>query len=227
MPEMPESAITELAQYRAIAPSPSEAARKIADLEKDNQKEREKVRDLTEKVKAIPPEGAVVLTGDAAKAHEAFTALGVKPEEVATIKAERDDLSGKLKERERKDAFAKVAKLGDYSEDAIATMLDMQSLNGAAWEFKATKVKDPKSGKDVDTEEAWLTLPGDGQKPQKFTDFAATAPQLKGLKLAGGGNDGIPSRIVPEQRGDPGNGKAKTLADFKAATDGTAEYNAF
>lgn len=204
MPEITDAQLTEYHQYRAIAPTPSEITRKIEEAIKDNGKQRDEIRELKEKVKAVPAEGAVVLAGDDATAYAAWKALELKPEDVAKIKGERDEFAGKIAQRDRKDGFAKVATLHGWAAETADAMLDMKSLDGATLEFKATKVRD-KSGKEVDGEEAWVTLAGEGQKPQKFGDFAAASPQLKGLKMEAVAPE--PGRYTPEQVGDPGREK--------------------
>jgi hypothetical protein len=230
VPEMPESAFTELAQYRAIASTPAEVTRKIADLEKDNQKERDKVRDLTEKAKALPPEGSVVLDAEAAKKHAAFEALGKTPEELGKLTGEVEELKTKDAARTRQDAFAGAVKALGWPEDTVTTLLDMKSLDGALVEVKTEKVAG-RDGKQVDTPVPYVTLAGEGQKAQRFSEFVESAPQLKGIRTdAGNGNSsggGFEGRTTPEQRGLPGKGGIKTEKEFAEATARTAQYDTF
>jgi hypothetical protein len=204
---MPEVAFTErdvadLYAYRAIGSTPAEITKKIAGLETDNQKEREKVRDLTEKAKGVPADGAVVLTGDEAAEHEAIKALGIKAADVAKLTGKVTDLEAKDAERTRKDAFTDAVKALKWPEDTVATLLDMNSLNGATVELKTEKVTD-KDGKQVDEQVPYVTLAGEGQKPQKFAEFATASPQLKGIRMDGGNGNGTGDtfRGVPDQRG--------------------------
>jgi len=201
---MSERDVQDLGAFRYLGSTPGELAKKIKDFEDDNAKLREKVRGLEEKAKGLPPEGAVVLTAEEAKVHEAWKALDLKPEDVATLKAERDTLKDKDAQRTRQDAFSGAVKALGWPEDTVVTLLDMRSLDGATVELKPEKVRDPKTGKDVDVQVPYVTLAGDGQKPQKFAEFASTAPQLKGIRTDAGGNGngtGGEGRFVAEQFG--------------------------
>lgn len=204
---MSDRDVQDLGAFRYLGSTPGELAGKIKKLEGDNEKQRGEIRDLTEKAKAVPAEGAVVLTGDEATEYAAWKALDVKAADVAKLKTDNAGLVEKVAKAERETAFAKVAKLSGLSEDAAAAMLDMRSLDGAVWEFKAAKVKDPTTGKEVDTEEVFVTLAGEGQKQQKFAELATTSPQLKGLPKAGIATttQGV---TVPDMRG--GGGAEKT-----------------
>lgn len=214
MPEVTDAQLTEYHQYKAIAPTPAEVTRKIEDAIKDNGKQRDEIRELKEKVKTLPAEGAVVIPpGEEATTYAAWKALGLKPEDVAKVTKERDDLAVEKQTRERKDAFAKVAKLHGMPEDAAATMAGLLLFQGASFEFKPAKAKD-KAGKDVDTEEVHVTLSGEGQKQQKFSELLGTAPELKGIRTEAGSTTetGVP---VPDMRG--GGGTPAKAADSLAA----------
>ena len=208
MPEITDAQLTEYHQYKAIAPTPAEVTRKIEDAIKDNGKQRDEIRELKEKVKTLPAEGAVVIPpGEEANTYAAWKALDLKPEDVAKVTKERDDLAAEKQTRERKDAFAKVAKLHGMPEDAAATMAGLLLFQGASFEFKPAKAKD-KAGKDVDTEEVHVTLSGEGQKQQKFSELLGTAPELKGIRTEAGNGSGEASGIVVhEMRGSGGESK--------------------
>lgn len=183
--------------------TPEEVAKIVADngkLKSENADRRQKVADLeAELAKAKPPEGAVVLAGDEAAEHTAFKALGIKAADVAKLQTDNAALVEAGAARDRRDAFAKVKTVLGWADEAVDTMLDMKTLDGATVEFKPAKAKD-KTGKDVDVEEPWITLAGDGQKAQKFSEFAAASPQLKGIRTDGG-TAATPGVSAPEMRG--------------------------
>lgn len=199
---MSDRDVQDLGAYRYLGQTPGELAKKIADLEKDNQKGREKAKELEAAAAKAPAEGAVVLTGEDATEYAAWKALGVKAADVAKLQGENATLTADKATRERKDAFAKVAKLHGMPEDAAATMAGLVLFQGATFEFKPAKGKD-KNGNDADTEEVLVTLAGDGQTQQKFADLLGTAPELKGVRMEAGtqAETGI---TVPEQRGQSG-----------------------
>ena len=211
--------------------TPEEVAKILADnakLKSENAERRQKVTDLeAEMAKAKPPEGAVVLTGDDATEYAAWKALDVKAADVGRLKTDNAALLEKDAERTRKDSFSDVVKAMKWPYDAVATLLDMNSLNGAVVEFKTEKVTG-KDGKQEDVQVPYVTLAGEGQKAQKFADLAATAPQLKGIRMDSGGNGASESfRAVPEQRGGGSAPGPKTDDDFRQATAGTASYDTF
>ena len=228
MAEVPfsEGDYKDLLAFRNLFPTPTDANRKVADLEADNQKQRKEIEGLKEKAKGLPPEGAVVLTAEEAKFHEAWKALDLKPEDVAALKAERDTLKDKDAQRTRQDAFSGAVKALGWPEDTVVTLLDMRSLDGATVELKPEKGKD-KAGKDVDVQVPYVTLAGEGQKPQKFAEFASAAPQLKGIRTDASGNGngtGGEGRFVAEQRGTGNGQRTVTDEDVARSTARTVDY---
>lgn len=211
---MSDRDVQDLGAFRYLGQTPGELAGKIKKLEADNEKQRGEIRDLTEKVKAVPAEGAVVLTGDDATAYAEWKALDLKAADVAKLKKDNAALLEKDATRERKDAFAKVAKLHGMPDDAAATMAGLVLFQGATFEFKPAKAKD-KAGKDVDTEEVHVTLTGEGQKQQKFADLLGTAPELKGIRTEAGTTTetGVP---VPDMRGGGGESKGSGAGGIDA-----------
>ena len=224
---MSDRDVQDLGAYRYLGSTPGELAKKIADLEKDNQKGRDKVKELEATAAKVPAEGAVVLTGDDAAEYAAWKALDVKAADVGKIKTDNAALLEKDAASTRKDSFSDVAKAMRWPDDAVATLLDMNSLNGAVVEFKTEKVTG-KDGKQEEVQVPYVTLAGEGQKAQKFSDLAATAPQFKGIRMDSGSNGASESfRAVPEQRGGGSAPGPKTDDDFRKATAGTAQYDTF
>ncbi len=174
MPEISEQDYRRFVALDAIAGrynGPDGITKKISDLESDLVKERDKKREAEAKV---PGDGAVVLTGDDAKAYPALKELGVlgTAEEIKGKLGRLDEAETKLKDRERKDAVAAAVRAQGWPEETVATLMDLRSLDGASFEVKTEKGKDAK-GKDVDVQVPYVTLTGDGQKPQKLSGSSA------------------------------------------------------
>lgn len=85
----------------------------ISRLLKENHEGREKVRDLSSK---LPPDGAVVLSGDDAKRWETYRSLGDDP---AKIKEALDSGAQAIEwksNHERDQSYSAAAKAGGYNE---------------------------------------------------------------------------------------------------------------
>jgi hypothetical protein len=83
-------------------------ASKLADLEGDNYKLREKNRDLSSQLEAtkakVPGDGAVVLGREDAQAYEEFKKLNLKPADVQAAITERDDFKAKFEQAQGANA---------------------------------------------------------------------------------------------------------------------------
>lgn len=225
MPEISDSDYRTFVRLQDIAAKydgPDGITKKINSLETDVASERQKRKDAEAKV---PGDGAVVLSGDEAKAYptlKELAALG-SPDEIKGKLDRVDDVEGKLKARERRDAVAAAVKAQGWADDTVETLLDLRSLDGASFEVKREKVK--KDGKDEEVDVAFVTLSGEGQKAQKLSEFAESTPSLKGLKTgAASSGGGAPNRWQPQPQGDP----AKTVnpeEKQREATARTARYD--
>lgn len=203
---MSDRDVQDLGAFRYLGSTPGELAKKVADLERDNQKFRDKNKELEATAAKVPAEGAIVLTGDEATAYAAWKALEMKPEDVAKLKSDNATLAADKAERDRKDAFAGAVEALKWPKDVVATLLDMKSLDGATVEVKTEKVQG-KDGKQEDAPVPYVTLAGEGQKPQKLSEFAASAPQLKGIRTEGGETAATTAGIpMHEMRGGGGGG---------------------
>lgn len=111
-----------LARYGA---SPERLAENLEKAYGENFSLREKNRGLTGEVTTLKanqrPDGAVILTGDDAKAYEAYTALG-KPDELATIKTERDTLATEVATTKKQSLLRDVAEIAEF-KPAVLTRL--------------------------------------------------------------------------------------------------------
>lgn len=215
MPEITDSEFRTFARYQNLG-SPEEVQKKITDLEADNRKYRQEEKPALEA--KLPKEGEVVVPKEKATALEAYEALG-KPEELKTVAAERDDLKQKHQQRTREDAFRAATKAAGWPEETVATLLDMRSLDGATVEVKAEKGE-----KDEDVQVPYVTLAGEGQKAQKFSDFAASAPQLKGLKLEAP-TETSRGRTFPVQRETTGEPRKITKDDHSKSVRSRVDYS--
>lgn len=113
MPEINDAEYRQFVRYQTIG-TPDEVEKKIRELEKDNGKQRDEIRDLKAKV---PEEGTVTLSKERADALSAYEALG-KP---ADLKAQVDklpELEAGIARRDREAAREAAAKtLGIEGKD--------------------------------------------------------------------------------------------------------------
>jgi len=118
-------------------------ADRVAALEGENYRYREQRRELQDEVKALKanqkPEGATILTGDDATAYAAYTALG-KPDELATIKAERDSLSTEVATAKRDGTLRDAAQRYGYDFDALRGLAGDIALSSYEVDEAGTKV---------------------------------------------------------------------------------------
>lgn len=174
MPEITDAEFRQFVRYQSLG-TPEELEKlpkKVSDLEADNKGYRDTIRDLKEK---LPAEGMVAVPKEQAEALAKYEALG-KPDEIEAAVKERETLKADLAMRERRDAIGAAVKALGWPEDVIATIEDMKSLDGAKFEVRTETV----DGEEVQV--PYVTLPGEDASPQKLVEFAASAPQLKGLK---------------------------------------------
>lgn len=174
MPEITDAEYRQFVRYQSLG-TPEELekqAKKIAELEADNKAQRDEIRALKEQV---PKEGMVAVPKEKADALARYEALG-KPEELEAAVKERETLRAELAQRNRRDAIRQAVQAMGWPEDVVATLEDLRSLDGATFEVRTETV----DGKQVQV--PYVTLAGDGQKPQKLADFASSTPALRGLK---------------------------------------------
>lgn len=168
MPEITDAELRQFTRYQILG-TPEEVEKKVRELETDNKTQRDTIRDLKA---AQPPEGSVIVPKEKADALAAYEKLG-KPDELATVASERDDLRQKDAARTRRDDITAAVGAMGLATDAVAIIEDMASLQGAKFEVEVTKDE-----KGAETRTAYYTLPGEGQQKQKMADL----PALKGLK---------------------------------------------
>lgn len=121
--------------------SPYKPDARIAELEGENQRLEQEVERLSLKV---PAEGAIVLTGDQVKAHQAYLTLG-KPEDVKRSLDELPALRTKVGDAERKTAATEAATILGWNPDATASAIGDKQLvvilvDGKDKDGKAVKV---------------------------------------------------------------------------------------
>ena len=137
---------------KVLARHKGDSLKALAVLLGDNYKQRDRARRVEEEYKAkLPPEGAVVLTGDDAKAWEEYKTLG-RPDEVKRVVDEGRKIA---RDRHRE----KVAGLLDWDAEVLGTLLDRDGIDPVVEEAKG------KDGKAVPA--AVVVTRGDDGKEQK------------------------------------------------------------
>lgn len=231
MPEVSENVLTELAEYRAIGRAPEDVRRKIADLEKDNQKQRSEIDGLKERVKALPAEGAVVIPpGEDATEYAAWKALGLKAADVAKVTKERDDLSAKDVARTRKDVLAAARETEQWNEQAPDVLLDIAGFAEMELTQGDVTVEKTVNGKKENqkAKTAFVTVDG---KPVRVSEWVREhKPHIATLLTAqangNGGSGGGPGIVATEMRGGGGGGAAvRTQEDHTKAVRSKVDYS--
>lgn len=102
-------------------------------LADENFQYRERHRKDKEQIEGLelelPEEGAVVLTGDDAKAWTAFQELKLKPEEVKAAIAKRDELQKKVETSEREKLYAEAAQAVGYKPSVLSDLAESKQLH--------------------------------------------------------------------------------------------------
>lgn len=175
MPEITDAQFRDFTLYQDIG-TPSEVRKKIRDLESDNQKQRDEIRETKTK---LPQEGQVLLSKEDAVKYAAYKALG-EPEVVKTRIQEGEDAKSRVKAGEIRTQAAAFAKAAGFADEAVDALIDIPALKDAKFEIRTKK--DDKTGKDVQV--PYITLAGEGQKAMALDDAREKVPALKGLKTA-------------------------------------------
>jgi hypothetical protein len=203
------------AEYQQIKDALKTAQAKIDSLEGDNYNYRSKLRELKAELAtakaAVPPEGAIVLTGDDAKAWEELKALG----SAADLQGKLDKLNeaeNKLRQLERTEKLRGVADAAGYDFDVLA------ALSGDL-EFEVTT---------KDGEEVVIVLTDAGSTP--IADYAESNWSKFLPALAPDGSTATGKRIPPQHSADTGKRKQKTgesdvLAEFLAQREAARKPN--
>lgn len=174
MPEITDAEYRMFVLYQGFG-TPTEVTKKIGDLETDNKKQRDEIRDLRAQV---PAEGSVLLSKEDGAKHTAYKALG-EPAALKTRLAEGDAAKQRVEEHETRSAVQEFAKAAGISEDAIDTLIAIPALKGAKFE-----VRKKKNDKGEEVPSPYITLTGDGEKAMSLEDAVVKVPALKGLKPA-------------------------------------------
>jgi hypothetical protein len=212
---------------------------KLLDEAHDGREERRVLRVELDGLKAKLPEGAVILTGDDAKAWPAYTALG-KPDELAATVATGKTASEQL---------AAIDAQKTLDEAATLTGLKAKPLAGLLKAHDRRVVVEDVTGEDGTVRRVALVKPLTGEGESKpLADFAATdlADYLPALKADGTSGTATQTQtttaastttsghaatgaitVFPEQGSS--RGKAPVVSAEQLAQDkrGTAAYNAF
>ncbi len=141
-------------------------AKKIADLERDNAQYREKLR--KHKEAASTPTPSPALSPEDASLLDAYRSLG-KPDDIHTLKAERDQMAARLAGLERDSALRTIAE--QVGGKASVLMLAAAAHPDAAFTVAEVKGQDGKPAKVLHVKE------GEGEpRPfaERFPDIAAS-----------------------------------------------------
>lgn len=232
MHEITDAQYREYQAYSALG-TPEDVGKKIRDLDKVKSEAAERRQKLQEAEKKIAdldakvPEGAVVLTGDDAKAHAAMVAAGKTLKQVDADLKRLGELETKDKAREREDAVRATAKAEGLDPDKAVKAF--ANLNGAdTLKFETGEVQ--VQGKNEKAPAGFVTT-ADGKRARLGEWLAAEHPYVD-LKPSGAPNGGAGSgqgaiaRETPAMRGAAPqlSTSPKTAEDYKKAVDSTATY---
>ncbi len=219
MPEMSNEDIITYQRYKALG-GVDEVSKKIKDLETDNHKQREDIRELTGKQ---PKADEVIIKKADADLLPKYVELG-KPADIKGALDKGTKAAADLELSNTREMARSFAKAAGLAEESVETLIAIPALKGAKFEVKKGKVKD-KAGVEQDGEIAFMTLPGDGQSALSLADAAEKVPALKGLRLAdAAGTTGMPF----VKQGAEGGGSTSTLLEkaLQAQKDAAAGGNA-
>lgn len=203
MPEITDAEYRQFVRYQGLG-TPEELERlskKVSELETDNKKQRDTIRELRDQV---PEDGTVAVAKDDAEALERYKALGELDALEEAVK-ERDSLRADVATRDRRDAMREAVEAAGWPVEVVATLEDMSSLQGAAFEVEVSKNDE---GEEVRT--PYITLEGDDAEKQDLTAFAAKHPALQGLRTEAGAPEEEEAPRYPTQPKDGGDPKPDT-----------------
>jgi hypothetical protein len=162
----------------------AEQRKRIETLEKEN-------AGLVAKI----PEGAVVLTGDDAKAHAEIVAAGKTLKDYAGDAKRLSELEAKDATREREDSVRKAAKAEGLDPDrAVKAFANLAGADALTFEDGEVQVQ----GKQEKQPAGYVTV--DGKKQRLGEWLSSEHPYLNLATGNGNGSDGG-VREVPEMRG--------------------------
>ena len=226
---MTDRDVQDLGAFRYLGSTPGELAKKIADLERDNQKGRDKVKDLEAVAAKVPAEGAVVLTGEDATEYAAWKALGMKAAEAEKLKTDNATLSADKKTRDRLDLLTTAREAEGWNENAPKALTKLAGFDAVDLTQGEVTVERTVAGKKESAKvpTAFVTVDG---KPVRIGEWLkSTAPEFVPLLTAqasngtsGNGAGGVP---VPDMRGSAGSGSTtRTEEDHRKAVTSRVDY---
>lgn len=227
---MAEITATEHAEYKAFTAlnvTPEEAGKRFRELEavkSEAAERRKKLKEaetrIAELEKAVP-EGAVILTGDDAKAHAALVAAGKTLKQVDDDLKRLGELETKDRAREREDSVRKAAKAEGLDPDqAVRAFANLAGADALTFEDGEVQVQ----GKQDKQPAGFVTV--DGKKVRLGEWLASEHPYLNLAAENGAGGNGGGVREVPEMRGKApagGGGGATALERAKEANRAAAQ----
>ncbi len=120
----------------------------------------------------LPPEGAVVLTKDAAANWQKLQDLKLSPEQISQAVKERDDLKGSVARGEAEKAARSAAKVAGLDEDAFVA-----HALGAKLQTEIRDQTVTEHGKSVTKKVAFVRPEGDDKAPYKpISEYTGALP---------------------------------------------------
>lgn len=224
MPEITDTQHREYLSFLALNQSPADITAKFGKLEKDNQKQRDEIRERDEKLKALPAEGAKVLTKEEAEEWEAFQALKLKPKQVEETVAERDTLKAKVEEREKRDALSKAVATEGWADESIPVLHKL--LGSVPLELKTEDVEVTKDGKKTKESKpvGYVTVEGKAVRLSAWAESEGLPATFFTASTAKTTGDWRPA---PEQRGNGGASSTteRTAEDHSKAVRAKVDYS--
>ena len=181
-------------EFQRVKDELKSAQHKIDKLESDNYGYRSRLRELRQELadaqKSVPPEGAVVLTGDKADMWQAFVELG-DPKGVAKQLEELDAIKKEMSTLKRAEELRSVAQVAGYEYDVLQALASDTQF----------AIIDGENGEKV------VTVKLAGGSTISLEDFAkqhwqAFLPALMPSMGRNNANGGNGKRIPPQPGGD-------------------------
>lgn len=167
MPEITDAELRVLARYQNMG-TPEEVTKKISDLEGDNHKQREELRQARESAVQVPDGGRVIGKEDAERL-DALTALGTPDEVQAKLKA-ADESAGELATLKRRAAVRAAAEAAGYRPEVLENL-----PQSAGWTFEVKQEGDGQDKANV----AYVRTGKEGEDARKLAEVVEGDAVLK------------------------------------------------
>lgn len=203
MPEITAAEQREFIRYQMLG-TPSDVEKKIHDLEADNKKQRDELRDAKE---LAPKDGYIVVSKADADKLTKYKALG-SPDEIEGKLKQGGEAQTRLADVERRNAATKFVAAAGLAAEAVDTLVALPALSTATFLVKQEKAKNAQ-GVEVDANVAYISFTNEKNAVEtlNFAQAQERFAALKGLRPAGTQQQSVSVPFVPqsgESRGTPG-----------------------